>query len=56
MENIFKDLFSHRHNLVETQPIIMRNAISQEVINAIGTCYDMLWRKLKAVHQPLSSS
>lgn len=50
MENIFKDLFSHRHNLVETQPIIMRNAISQEVINAIGTCYDMLCRKLKAVH------
>lgn len=29
---------------------IMRNDISQEVINAIGSCYDMLCRKLKSVH------
>lgn len=50
MDNIFKSLFSHRHNLVETQPIIMRNAISPEIINAIGTCYDMLCRRLMYVH------
>lgn len=50
MGNIFKNLFSHRHDLAETQPIIMRNTISKELINAIGTCYDMLCRKLKAVH------
>lgn len=47
MGNIFKDLFSHRHNLVETQPIIMRNAISEEVINAIGTCYDVLCQRMQ---------
>lgn len=50
MDNMFKNLFSHRHNLVETQPDIMRNSISQEVINAIGTCYDMLCRRLMYVH------
>ena len=50
MDNIFKNLFSHRHNLVEIQPIIMRDAISQEVINAIGTCYDVLCRRLKTVY------
>ena len=49
MENIFKSLFSHRHNLVETQPIIMRNSISQEILNAIGSCYDVLCQKLNAV-------
>lgn len=47
MGNIFKDLFSHRHNLVETQPIIMRNAINEEVINAIGTCYDVLCQRMQ---------
>ncbi len=50
MENIFKNLFSHRHNLMEIQPVIMRNTISQEVVNAIGTCYDILCRRLKVVH------
>ena len=50
MEKIFKSLFSQRHNLAETQPIIMRNAISPEIINAIGTCYDMLCRRLMYLH------
>lgn len=50
MDNIFKSLFSHRHNLIETQPIITRNTISEEVINAIGTCYDVFCRRLKAVY------
>ena len=50
MENIFKSLFSHRHNLAETQPIIMGNEISEEVVNAIGTCYDMLCRRLMYIH------
>ena len=50
MENIFKNLFSHRHNLIDTPPVIMRNAISQEVINAIGSCYDILCQRLNAVH------
>ena len=50
MEKIFKSLFSQRHNLAETQPIIMRNVISEEVVNAIGTCYDMLCRRLMYVH------
>lgn len=51
MGNIFKNLFSHRHNLIETQPIITKNAISQEVINAIGTCYDVLCRNLVAIYE-----
>mgnify|MGYP007013868021 CR=1 FL=1 len=49
MGNIFKNLFSHRHNLVEAQPIITRNDISQEVINAIGSCYDVLCQKLNTI-------
>ena len=50
MEKIFKSLFSHRHNFAENQPIIMRNVISEEVVNAIGTCYDMLCRRLMYMH------
>lgn len=26
----FKNLFSHRHNLVDTQPAILRNGISHD--------------------------
>ena len=47
MKKIFKNLFSHRHNLVSIEPIIIRNRVTQEVINAIGTCYDVLCQNLK---------
>lgn len=48
MKNIFKNLFSHRHNLAPTEPVIVRNGITQEAINAIGTCYDILCANLEA--------
>lgn len=50
MNNIFKSLFSQRKGLMPQQPIILKNSISQEVINAIGSCYDMLCQDLKEVH------
>lgn len=49
MGNIFKNLFSHRHNLIPVQPIIQNNSMSQEVINAIGSCYDVLCQRLNSV-------
>ena len=53
--NIFKNLFSHRHNLVP-EPVITRNGISIEVINAIGTCYDVLCGNLISVYQDFRHS
>lgn len=47
MKNIFKNLYSQRHNLAPSAPIIVKNRITQEVINAIGTCYDVLCRNLE---------
>lgn len=49
MGNIFKNLFSHRHNLVQSQTIIQKNSISLDVINAIGSCYDVLCNNLNSV-------
>lgn len=48
MENIFKNLFSQRHNMVQT-PIIQQGSISIDVINAIGTCYDLLCDRLESI-------
>lgn len=50
MENIFKNLFSRRHGLVPVESIILKDRISPEVINAIGTCYDVLCDSLNNVH------
>ena len=48
--NTFKNLFSQRHNLVPSEPIIVKDRINQEVINAIGSCYDLLCQQLNNVH------
>ena len=47
MKYLSKDLFSHRHNLVSTSPVILRETISLAVRNAIGSCYDILCQSLK---------
>lgn len=49
MTNIFKNLFSHRHNLLQYPPIISKEVIDVCVINAIGSCYDVLCRSLNDV-------
>lgn len=49
MSSIFKTLFSHRHKLVQYPPVITKGMINQDVINAIGTCYDVLCQSLKSV-------
>lgn len=56
MSNIFKNLFSHRHNMVSSEPIIVKDSISQDVINAIGSCYDILCQNLKYVYNITFSS
>lgn len=48
--NIFKNLFSHRHKLLLAEPIITKDMISQDVINAIGSCYDVLCQQLNNAH------
>lgn len=48
--NIFKNLFSHRHKLLPAEPIITKDMISQDVINAIGSCYDVLCQQLNNAH------
>ena len=50
MGNIFKHLFSHRHNLIQVPAIAMKDSINQEVLNAIGSCYDVLCQQLNEVH------
>ena len=50
MSECFKNLFSHRHGLLSSQPIIVKDTISRDVINAIGSGYDLLCRELKSVY------
>ena len=50
MGNIFKDLFSHRHNLIKVSAIAIKDGINQDVVNAIGSCYDVLCQRLNEVH------
>lgn len=42
MSNLFKNLFSHRHGIISSQPVMVKDTISSDVINAIGSCYDIL--------------
>lgn len=49
MKNIFKCLFSHRRGLIQTQQIIMKDAIKQDVINAISNCYDIMCAKQETI-------
>ena len=46
MSSIFKNLFSHRQGLIVESSIITKEAINQDIINAIGSCYDVLCQKL----------
>lgn len=46
--NILKNLFSKRKQIDQSQPMIMRENISIDVKNAIGSCYDMLCSDLKS--------
>lgn len=50
MGNIFKNLFSHRHNLIQVPAIAMKDGINQEIVNAIGSCYDVLCQRLNELH------
>lgn len=50
MNSIFKNLFSNRQGLVPAQSIIKKDTISQDVVNAIGSCYDVLCTGLKKVY------
>lgn len=49
MGNIFKNLFSHRHNLVRVPAMAMKNGVTEDIVNAIGSCYDVLCQKLDEV-------
>lgn len=51
MNNTLKELFSQRHSLLRNQNIIMRETISRDVKNAIGTCYDVLCENLDKYHE-----
>ena len=51
MKNIFKCLFSHRHGFCQMKPVIIKDGISQEIINAIGTCYDALCINLNSIYE-----
>ncbi len=51
MKNIFKCLFSHRHGFCQMKPVIIKDGISQEIINAIGTCYDELCINLNSIYE-----
>ena len=51
MNNIFKCLFSHRHGFCQMKPVIIKDGISQEIINAIGTCYDALCINLNSIYE-----
>jgi len=46
MKSLFKNLFSHRHGLIKEPSIIARETVNQDVINAIGSCYDILCQGL----------
>lgn len=46
MSSIFKNLFSHRQGLIIESSFITKDSINQDVINAIGSCYDVLCQKL----------
>ena len=46
MNSIFKSLFSHRQGLIIEPSIITKESINQDVINAIGSCYDVLCKRL----------
>ena len=46
--NILKNLFSKRKQIDPSQPMIMRENISIDVKNAIGSCYDMLCSDLNS--------
>ena len=43
-------LLKNNPNIIPKTLPNMRNAISDEIVNAIGTCYDMLCRRLMYVH------
>lgn len=47
MSNIFKNLFSHRYGLLQNSSIIKIDSIDEDIINAIGSCYDILCQKLE---------
>lgn len=49
--NILKNLFSKRKHIVPAQPVMVRESITQDVKNAIGSCYDMLCSDLKSYAQ-----
>lgn len=50
MSNFFKVLFSHRQGLVNKLSIITKDSINPDVINAIGSCYDILCHELKSYY------
>lgn len=46
MNSFFKILFSQREGLIIESSIIAKDSINQNVINAIGSCYDVLCQNL----------
>lgn len=46
MNSFFKILFSQRKGLIIESSIIAKDSINQNVINAIGSCYDVLCQNL----------
>lgn len=51
MTNNFKNLFSHRQGLMNMSSFITKDSINQDVINAIGTCYDVLCQNLNKYYK-----
>lgn len=49
MKYVFDNLFSHRHNLVKNTPLVKKEVINQDIINAIGSCYDIVCERLRTV-------
>ena len=46
LKSLFKNLFSHRHGLIIGSSFIAKETINLDVINAIGSCYDILCQGL----------
>lgn len=56
MNSVFKNLFSNRHGLVPVQSILTKDTISKEIVNAIGSCYDVLCEGLKRAYNKYNYS
>ncbi|MBP5229216.1 MAG: hypothetical protein J6Z32_03620 [Bacteroidales bacterium] len=53
MAEFFKNLFSRRMGLIDISSVTITNTINQDIINAIGSCYDLLCKDLSSARNEL---